>query len=425
MLLKNGKVIDPASGRNETADILIRDGLFDRIASNIKAGQSEDVIDCSGLIVAPGFIDVHTHLREPGREDRETVATGAAAAAAGGFTAVCCMANTEPVNDNRAITEFIIRRSQEAERARVYPIAAATRCMKGETLTEMAELSDAGAVAFSDDGKPIVNSRIMRYALQYAAIAKKPVISHAEDPFLFEGGVMHEGEWSAKLGLQGIPGETEEIIVSRNILLAKLTGGRLHFAHISTEGSVALIRRAKKDGLRITAEVTPHHLVLNDDALASFMPNFKMNPPLRPQKDSDALLIGLLDGTLDCIATDHAPHTIHDKELEIDKAPFGVIGLETAIPILLDRLVNSGKVPLPTLIDRLTRGPAKAFNLPGGRIAEGLPADITALDLKRGITIDPANFKSKAINTPFAGWRVKGTAVLTIVGGKVVHRMDA
>jgi dihydroorotase len=376
------------------------------------------------MVVAPGLVDVHVHLREPGNEDEETVASGARAAVAGGFTAVCAMPNTDPVTDNQAAVGFILRQSVRAGLARVYPIGAVSVGQRGERLAEFGEMASAGAVAVSDDGKPVVSGHLMRTALEYARTFGIPVADHCEEPTLAVGGAMHEGLVSARLGLKGIPAAAEEIMVARDILLAELTGGHVHLCHMSTRGSVELIRRAKERGLRVTAEVTPHHLTLTDAACEHYDTHAKMNPPLREAGDVEALRVGLRDGVIDCIASDHAPHAYDEKEAAFDEAPFGIIGLETAFGVAHTELVRSGMLPLPALIARMSTAPAALFHLPGGSLAPGAVADVCVLDVTTPWTVRPPDFHSKSRNTPFAGRELVGRAIVTIVAGRVVHEPE-
>jgi dihydroorotase len=420
LLITNGRVIDPALGVDAVQDVLVEDGMIRRMGEALVAPEAK-VIDASGKVVCPGFIDIHVHLREPGFEYKETVATGMRAAAAGGFTAVCCMANTFPVNDNRSITDYILARAAVEGTVRVYPIGAVTRGLAGKELAELAELAEAGCVAFSDDGRPVMNAALYRRAMEYTLPFGAPVISHAEDADLAAGTAMNEGVVSTELGVPATPAAAEDVMVARDIVLAELTGAHVHIAHVSTAGAVRMVRDAKGRGIRVTAEVTPHHLVLTDEAVRSWDTNTKMNPPLRTKRDVEALLEGLLDGTIDCVATDHAPHALSEKEGEYVGAAFGVIGLETAVAVLLDRLVRPGHLPLATLVARLSRDPARLLNLPGGSLAPGARADITILDLDRELVIDPARFQSRSRNTPFGGWTLTGGPWMTIVGGKVVH----
>ena len=411
-------MVDPANSLDAVQDVLIAGDRIERLGPNLTA-PGATVLDATGKIVCPGFIDLHVHLREPGQEYKETVATGTRAAAAGGFTAVCCMANTHPVNDNRAVTDYIRAKAETQGVVRVYPIGAVTRNLGGEALAELAELAEAGCVAFSDDGKCVMNAALYRHAMEYTLPFGTPLISHAEDHALAQGGAMNEGVVSTELGLPGIPAAAEDVMVARDILLAELTGAHVHIAHVSTAGAVRLVRDAKARGVRVTAEVTPHHLLLTEEAVRSFDANTKMNPPLRSKRDAEAVLEALIDGTIDCIATDHAPHASSEKEGEFDHAAFGIVGLETAVGLLMDRLVKPGIVPLPTLVARLSRDPARLLGLPGGSLAPGAPADLTLLDPAARWTIEPARFQSRSRNTPFGGWTVTGKPWKTIVGGRV------
>ena len=421
LLVKNGRVIDPANGVDGAQDVLIAGEKVERVGKNLQAPAGAEVLDARGKIVCPGFIDIHVHLREPGHEYKETVATGTRAAAAGGFTAVACMANTSPVNDNRSVTDYIRAKAREDGAVRVYPIGAVTRGLRGEELAELAELAEAGCVAFSDDGQSVMNAGLYRRAMEYILPFGVPVISHAEDATLGHRWTMNEGVVSTELGLPGAPGTAEDVMVARDILLAELTGAHVHIAHLSTAGAVRLVRDGKARGVRVTAEVTPHHLLLTEEAVRTFDPNTKMAPPLRTKRDTEALIEALADGTIDCIATDHAPHALAEKEGEFDHAAFGVVGLETAVGLLLDRLVRPGLLPLATLVSRLSRDPARLLNLPGGSLAPGALADVTILDPEAAWTIDPARFRSKSRNTPFGGFTLTGGPWMTIVGGAVVR----
>ena len=420
LLIKNGHVVDPASSMDAVADVLIRDGRIERIGRELPVAAETTVLDASGKIVCPGFIDIHVHLREPGYEYKETVATGTRAAAAGGFTAVACMANTHPVNDNRSITDYIRAKAAVEGIVRVYPIGAVTRDLGGTDLAELAELAEAGCVAFSDDGKCVMNAALYRRAMEYTLPFGTPIISHAEDHHLSRGASMNEGVVSTELGIAGAPAAAEDIMVARDILLAELTGAHVHIAHLSTAGAVRLVRDAKARGVRVTAEVTPHHLLLTEDAVRTFDANAKMNPPLRSKRDTEVLLEAVVDGTIDCIATDHAPHAGSEKEGEFDRAAFGIVGLETAVGLMLDRLVRPGALPLATLVSRLSRDPARLLGLPGGSLAPGAAADLTLLDPTAAWTVDPAKFASRSRNTPFGGWMVTGRPWKTIVGGGIV-----
>ncbi len=417
LLIKNGRVLDPAAGVDEVQDLLITDGRVARSGGRLEAPAGIRTVDARGKVVCPGFIDIHTHLREPGYEYKETVASGTRAAAAGGFTAVCCMANTFPVNDNRAVTDYILAKARVEGVVRVYPIGSVTKNLEGAQLAELAEQAEAGCVAFSDDGRCVMNAELYRRAMEYALPFGTPIISHAEDADLARDAAMNEGLVSTELGLSGQPAAAEEVMVARDIVLAELTGAHLHIAHVSTAGAVRMIREAKARGVRVTAEVTPHHLLLTDDAVRSWDPNTKMAPPLRTKRDVEALLEGLRDGTIDCVATDHAPHALAEKEDEFAEAANGVVGLETAVSVLLDQLVKPGLIDLPTLVTRFSAGPARLLNRPGGSLAPGAPADVTIVDLEEPWTVDPAAFRSRSRNTPFGGWTGTGAPWMTIVGG--------
>ncbi len=395
------------------------------VGPGLAAPAGAEVRNVAGKIVAPGLVDVHVHMREPGNEDEETVASGARAAVAGGFTAVCAMPNTDPVTDNQAAVGFIVRQSVRAGLARVYPIGAVSVGQRGEKLAEFGEMVGAGAVAVSDDGRPVASSHLMRTALEYARTFGIPVADHCEDPTLAAGGVMHEGLVASRLGLKGIPAAAEEIMVGRDCLLAGLTGGHVHLCHMSTRGSVELIRRAKAEGIRVTAEVTPHHLTLTDHACEGYDTHAKMNPPLREAADVAALRAALKEGVLDCIASDHAPHAYDEKEAAFDDAPFGIVGLETAFAVAHTELVRGGVLTLPELIARMSTEPAKIFHLPGGTLAVGAPADVVVLDAAAQWSVDPTAFRSKSRNTPFAGRALTGRALLTIVAGKMVYDVAA
>jgi dihydroorotase len=421
ILLRGGLVIDPSRGTEDVADVYLRDGKVAAVGRGIAGEDGCLVYQAAGKVVAPGLIDLHVHLREPGQEDLETVATGAMAAAAGGFTAVCAMPNTDPVVDNQGTVGFIISQAQRAAKARVYPIGAVSLGQRGERLAEFGELVGAGAVAVSDDGKPVVSSHLMRTALEYARSFDLPVADHCEDPSLSAGGVMHEGLVATRLGLKGIPAAAEEVMVARDLILAELTGGHIHLCHISTRGSVELIRRAKEKGVRVTAEATPHHFTLTHDACEGYNTNAKMNPPLREPEDREAIRQALVDGTIDVIASDHAPHHYDAKEREFDDAPNGILGLETAFGLAVTELVETGLLTLPELLFRMSTRPAQVFGLPGGTLAPGAPADVVVLDPKVRWTVDPGAFFSKSRNTPFGGRILTGRADLTIVRGRVVY----
>ncbi len=423
LLLKGGRVIDPAQGLDATLDVMISEAAIEEVGPRVPP-RGASVLDVKGLVVCPGFIDIHAHLREPGREDKETIATGTRAAAAGGFTAVCAMPNTDPVNDNAGITRAILEKARAEGVVRVYPIGAITRGQKGEELAEYGDLKEAGCVAVSDDGRPVASARVMRRALEYAKAFDLVVIDHCEEPTLAEKACMNEGPVSTALGLRGQPSAGEAIMVERDCLLAELTAGRVHVAHLSAAASVDAVRRAKARGVRVTAEVTPHHLFLTDEAVreTGYDTNTKMNPPLRSDADRESVVTGVRDGTIDCIATDHAPHTVDDKKVEFDQAANGVVGLETAVALCLDRLVGGGLVELPRLVALLSTNPARVLGLPGGTLAPGSPADLTVLDLAKRRQVDPARFESRSRNTPFAGWILKGWPVMTIVGGRVAWK---
>lgn len=425
-LIKGGQVIDP--GRmNTIADVLIEDGKIQAIDVNLQGTlqdpESVTIIDAQGFIVCPGFIDLHVHFREPGFEYKETIATGVASAVAGGFTTVCCMPNTSPVNDSQSITEFIFRQAKIADKARVFPIGAITKGSKGEELAEIGELHDAGCVAISDDGIPVMNTLVMRRAMEYARTFDLPVIDHCEDMHLSAGGSMNEGFVSTELGIPGIPNAAEEVMVARNIFLAELTQSRLHLPHVSTIGSIRLLRDAKERGLLVTAEACPHHFTLTDEAVRSFDTNAKMNPPLRTDADVQAIKEALKDGSIDIIATDHAPHAMHEKQRQFDNAPFGIIGLETALPLTLN-LVEEGVLTMEQAVAKLTCEPARVFKLSYGTLAVGVDADVTLFDPKKSWTLDPNRLHSKSRNTPFTGWTMKGKVVKTLVGGRVVYEAE-
>jgi dihydroorotase len=420
LLLKNGRVIDPSRSIDDTLDLLIEGEQITKIGPNLKAAGAE-IMDLSRLVIAPGFIDMHIHLREPGREEAETIRTGTAAAAAGGFTAVAAMPNTNPVNDNAGITKFILEVARRDSPIAVLPIAAISKNQAGEQLTEMGDLKEAGAVAVSDDGKPVANAQLMRYALEYAGMFSLPVIDHCEDPSLFKGGAMNEGFYSVKLGLRGIPSAAEEIMVSRNVLLSRLTGGQVHLAHLSTAGSMELVRRAKGENLRVTAEVTPHHFTLTDQAVSSYDTNTKMNPPLRSEADRQAVLEAIADGTIDAIASDHAPHHADVKNVEYDIASFGIVGLETSVSLGLDALVNTSLISLNRFVELYSVNPAKILGLRRS-IKEGAEASLTIFHPSKKITVNASKFKSKSRNTPFDGWTLRGCPMATIFRGEIVWK---
>jgi dihydroorotase len=422
-LIKNGRVVDPASGTDETLDILIEDGSVKAVDKKV-AAKGAEVFDATGLVVAPGFIDMHTHLREPGFERKETIASGLAAALAGGFTGVCCMPNTDPVNDNGSVTRYILERARLAGSVAVYPIGAVTKGSKGVELAPYAEMREAGVLAVSDDGHPVVRASIMRRALEYAGSLGLLVIDHAEDPDLGGEGVMHEGAVSVRLGLKGIPAESESIPVRRDIALAGLTGRRIHIAHVSTRLAVQAVRAAKKRRLPVTAEATPHHFSLTDEAVAGYDTNTKMNPPLRSQDDLDAVVEGLADGTIDVIATDHAPHTYEEKLQEFDRAPNGIIGLQSAVPLALDRLVLTDRISLKRMVDAFSCSPARLLGLDRkGRIAAGMDADLTFLSLRKKTRLREKDIKSLSKNSPFLDQSFRGAVVGVMIAGNV-HRMS-
>jgi dihydroorotase len=421
LLIRGGRVIDPKQRLDARVDVLIENGRIVQIGDGLKAKGAE-ILEAKGLVVCPGFIDIHTHLREPGREDKETIETGARAAAAGGFTAVCAMPNTIPVNDNASTTRFIVETAKRDAVVRVYPIGAITRGSKGEELSEYGDLKAAGCIAVSDDGRPVQNARVMRRALEYARTFGLPVIDHCEDLDLSKGGAMNEGAVSVALGIPSAPHVSETIMVERDVLLAEYTGSHVHIAHISTAGAVDAVRRGKARGVRVTAEATPHHLVLTDEAVREhdYDPVTKMNPPLRSEEDRQAVIAGLLDGTIDAIATDHAPHTSEEKVCEFDCAAFGIVGLETAFALCHDRLVKAGVLDLTRLVQLLTLGPARALGLPGGTLERGQPADVTLIDPSEARTVGAESFRGKSRNSPFVSMTLVGWPVTTIVDGAVV-----
>ncbi len=416
--IAGARIADPVAGRIRTGSVLIRKGLIEEITWQKKVKTDLPVLEADGLLLAPGFIDIHTHLREPGFEDKETIETGTAAAAAGGYTAVVCMANTDPVIDDPSVVESILKRAADVGNCRVYVNAAATKGLEGVDICEYHHLKEAGAVSLSDDGKYITNSQVMRSALEYAGMLGLVVISHAEDPYLTNESQMNESFWSTKLGLKGAHAASEEIAVARDIRLAELTGSMLHIAHVSTAGAVDLIRKAKKKGVVVTAEATPHHLTLDETLLENYDRNLKVNPPLRGKKDIAALRVALRDGTIDCIATDHAPHTAIDKQVEFNFAPPGMIGLETCFAQLNTELVAKGELELIDLIRLLTRGPADVLSLPGGKMAQGEPADLVLIDLNERWTPERENLKSKSFNTPLLGKELTGRVQGVFIEGK-------
>lgn len=419
ILFTKGHVVDPSTGRDGIFDVLVEDGKIRSIGTSLPANGSK-VVDLSGKTVCPGFIDMHVHLREPGFEYKETIATGTRAAALGGFTAVACMPNTNPVIDHSGVVEFIFAQAKKEGVVRVYPVGSITKKQEGKELSEIGDLKSAGIVALSDDGKPVNSSEIMRRALEYARMFDLPVISHSEDSELSRHGVIHEGYRSTVLGLRGIPSAAEEVMVARDLVLAEMTGGILHVAHVSSGGTVALIREAKKRGLKVTAETAPHYCALTDEDIPDYNTHYKMNPPLRSKKDQELLLEGLADGTLDVLATDHAPHADFEKDQEFSDAPFGIIGLESAVGIGLNRLVQSKVMTVIQYVDKMSCAPARVLRLKQGTLKEGTDADLTVLDLSKEWTIEAAKFQSKSRNCPFDGWKVKGAPWMTVVGGKIV-----
>src|SRR5437870_853590 len=424
ILLKGGRVVDPVNGRDGSFDVLIDGDRIARVGRDLPVDGATVVEIPSGFLVCPGLIDMHVHLREPGQEHKETVATGTAAAVAGGFTAVACMPNTVPVNDNAGVTQYILKKAAEANLARVNPIGAVSRGQKGEQLADIAELRQAGCVAISDDGRPVATALLMRRALEYAGMFGMAVIDHCEDQTLKGDGVAHEGFAASTLGLRGIPGEAESIMVQRDIALAELTRGVVHIAHMSARSSLDAVRYGKDRDARVTCEVTPHHFVLTDEMVSSPRPydtNVKMNPPLRDEQDRDAMIGGIADGTVDVIATDHAPHHYDEKQVEFDHAPFGITGLETAVSLVLDRLIHTGAITPSRLVELMSLNPARILGVRGGSLAEGAPADVTILAPDLRVTVAAARMKSKSKNMPFDGWKLRGGVAATIVGGRVVY----
>ena len=427
-LLKGGRVVDPANGRDGMFDVLIDGDRIVRVAKDIPMNGAHVIEVPNGFVVCPGLIDMHVHLREPGQEHKETVATGVASAVAGGFTAVACMPNTVPINDNAGVTEFILKKAAEARLARVYPIGAVSRGSDGEQLADIGELRAAGCVAISDDGRPVKTALLMRRALEYAGMFKMPVLEHCEDLSLKGEGVAHEGYHASLLGLRGIPGLAESIMAQRDIALAEFTGGSVHICHMSAATTLRAVREGKSHGVHVTCEVAPHHFTLTDEALASpvsYDTNVKMNPPLRGTLDRDEMLKGISDGSVDVIATDHAPHHYDEKKVEFDMAPFGIVGLETCVPICFDRLVHTGLITLPRLVELLSTNPSRILNVAGGTLSDGAAADITILAPDLQVTVDPSKFRSKSRNTPFGGWQFRGGVAATIVGGRTVYVNDS
>ncbi len=421
LAIVGGRVIDPESRMDRIANILVQNGVIKRIEKPESKIRAKRIIQAKGKVVVPGLIDMHAHLREPGREDEETIHTGSCAAVAGGFTSICCMPNTQPPIDNQEAVRFIYQKAKDAL-CKIFCVGCITKGQKGEEITEICDLVQAGVVAISDDGLPVSNSQVLRNALEYSRMLDLPVISHCEDLNLSIGGVMHEGFISTTLGMSGIPSVAEEAVVARDIKLAEFTGAKIHIAHVSTEGSVDLIRQAKRKGIKVSCEATPHHFTLTDEIIRTFETNAKVNPPLRTRKDVDAIKRGLFDGTIDCIATDHAPHSIEEKEVEFDSAPFGMVGLETALGLVITELVKKRVLSWTQAIAKLTINPAKILNLKGGRIKRNFPADITIIDPKASWIVDPSKFHSKSKNSPFGGWKLQGKVCYTIVDGKVVYQ---
>jgi dihydroorotase len=424
LLIRNGRVVDPSQGLDQGMDLLLEDGVVAGLGERLDVPARTKVFDAAGKVVAPGFVDLHTHLREPGFEHKETIASGCRAAVAGGFTAICCMADTNPVNDDPAVTAFIRKRAEQVGLARVYPVGAVSVGMNGEEMAEIGEMVRAGAVAVSDDRRPVENAQLFRRALEYARSFDVPVAAHEEDLDLSDGGSMHEGAVSTRIGLRGIPTSAEEVMVARDVLLSELTSGRLHLCHLSTSTALDLVRTARQRGLAVTCEVAAHQFVLTDEdvAGANYDPNWKVNPPLRSGVEVEAILQAIYDGTVDAIVSDHEPHHSDEKELDFSDAPFGIAGLETAVALALDRLVHGRVIGLMQLVRLMSTRPAEIFSLPGGSLREGSPADVTVLDLRALRTVDASTFASQARNTPFGGMRLKGWPVATIVGGDIVFQ---
>jgi dihydroorotase len=427
LLIRGGRVVDPSQGIDRVDDLFIRDGLVVAVGNSgvQPVGKADETIDAAGLVVAPGLIDMHVHLREPGREEDETIETGTRAAVAGGFTSVACIPNTEPPIDTQAAVEFVNQKAVRADNCNVFVVACVSRNREGKELAEIGQLVEAGAVAFSDDGAPVYDAELMRRAFEYCRMFDRPILAHEEVLELSRGGVMHEGLVSLVLGLGGMPAAAEEVMIGRDIALAEVTGGRLHVMHVSTAGGVALIRDAKRRGARVTAEACPHHFTLTDESLRGFDSNFKMSPPLRTVADVEAIIAGLVDGTIDCIATDHAPHAREKKMLELDRAPFGILGLETAVGLCATRLIHTGRLDWPRLIEALSTLPARILGVNRGTLRPGAVADVTLIDPELSWRVDAAAFRSKSVNSPFDGWTLRGRAVATIVAGRVKHRLGA
>ena len=429
LLIRGGRVVDPSQSLDRVDDLLIRDGRVVAIGSatigQLAGGAvvADEVLDATGLIVTPGLVDMHVHLREPGREEDETIETGTAAAIAGGFTSVACIPNTEPPLDTQGGVEFIHQKAARADACNVFVVACASRERQGRELADIGQLVEAGAVAFSDDGSPVYDAELMRRVFEYCRMFDKPFLAHEEVLELTAGGVMHEGLVSMVLGLKGMPAAGEEVMIGRDIALAEVTGGRLHVMHLSTAGGVELVRRAKERGIAVTSEATPHHFTLTDECLRRFDSNYKMSPPLRTTADVEAILTGLADGTIDCIATDHAPHALEKKMLELDRAPFGILGLETAVGLSVTRLVVPGRLDWSRLVEAMSTLPAKILGINRGTLAVGAIADVTLIDPAMTWEVDASTFRSKSVNTPFHGWQLTGRAVATIVGGRIKYRL--
>lgn len=425
LLIRGGRVVDPSQGIDRVDDLLVRDGLVVAVGNSgaQPVGKADETIDAAGLVVAPGLIDMHVHLREPGREEDETIETGTRAAVAGGFTSVACIPNTEPPIDTQAAVEFVNQKAARADNCNVFVVACVSRNREGKELAEIGQLVEAGAVAFSDDGAPVYDAELMRRAFEYCRMFDRPILAHEEVLELSRGGVMNEGLVSLVLGLGGMPAAAEEVMIGRDIALAEVTGGRLHVMHVSTAGGVALIREAKRRGARVTGEACPHHFTLTDESLRGFDSNFKMSPPLRTAADVEAIIEGLVDGTIDCVATDHAPHAREKKMLELDRAPFGILGLETAVGLCTTRLIHTGRMGWPRLVEALSTLPARILGVNRGTLRPGAVADVTLIDPELSWRVDAAAFCSKSVNSPFDGWTLRGRAVATIVGGRIKHRL--